>query len=81
MFKKGGLTLEAYNDTDYAGSIVDKRSTLGYCTFLGGNLVIGRSKKQNVVAESSAEAEFRAMALEICELLWLQVVLQDLKIQ
>ena len=59
--------LEAY--TDAAGSIVDRRSTTGYCTFLGGNLVTWRSKKQNVVARSSAEAEFRAMAQGICELL------------
>ena len=38
--------LEAYIDADYAGSIVDRRSTTGYCTFLGGNLVTWRSKKQ-----------------------------------
>ena len=37
------------------------RSTFGYCTFLGGNLVTWRSKKHNVVARSSVEAEFRAM--------------------
>ncbi|RDX84158.1 hypothetical protein CR513_34840, partial [Mucuna pruriens] len=35
-------------DVDYAGSIVDRRSTSGYCMFLGGNLVTWRSKKQNV---------------------------------
>lgn len=57
------------------------RSTSGYCTFLGGNLVTWKSKKQNIVARSSAEAEFRAMAMGICELLWLKIVLQDLKIQ
>ncbi|XP_058724364.1 phospholipid-transporting ATPase 2-like isoform X1 [Vicia villosa] len=82
LFKRNGnTTLEAYTDADYAGSIVDRRSTTGYCTFLGGNLVTWRSKKQNVVARSSAEAEFRAMAQGICELLWLKIILEDLKIK
>ena len=40
-----------------------------------------RSKKQNVVARSSAEAEFRAMALGVCELLWLKIILEDLNIE
>ena len=45
-FKKNDtLALEAYIDADYAGSIVDRRSTIGYCTFLGSNLVTWRSKK------------------------------------
>ncbi|XP_031258090.1 gibberellin 20 oxidase 3-like [Pistacia vera] len=47
----------------------------------GGNLVTWRSKKQNVVACSSAEAEFRGMALGICEALWLRFLLQDLGYQ
>ena len=82
LFKRNtGLVLEAYTDADYAGSIMDRRSTSGYCTFLGGNLVTWRSKKQNVVARSSAEAEFRAMAQGVCELLWLKIILEDLKIK
>lgn len=82
MFKKSeGLLIEAYTDTDYAGSIVDRRSTSGYCTSLGGNLVTWRSKKQSVVARSSAEAEFRAMAHGVCELLWLKIIHDDLKIK
>ena len=82
MFRKNqSLSIESYTDADYAGSIVDRRSTTGYCTFLGGNLVTWRSKKQNVVARSSVEAEFRAMAQGICELLWLKIILDDLKIR
>ena len=82
MFRRNtGTALEAYTNADYAGSPVDRRSTTGYCTFLGGNLVTWRSKKQNVVARSSAEAEFRAMAQGICELLWLRILLKDLKIE
>ena len=70
-----------YTDADYAGSLVDRRSSSRYCTFLGGNLVTWRSKKQNVVARSSAESEFRSMAMGVCELLWLKIILDDLKIR
>ena len=37
-----------------------------------------KTKKQNVVARSSAEAEFRGMTLELCEALWLRLLLHDL---
>ena len=33
------LSLEAYIDANYARSVVDLRSTMGYCTSLQGNLV------------------------------------------
>ena len=56
----------------------DRRSTYGYFTFAGDNLVTWRSKKQNVVARSSVEAEFRSMTLGLCEALWLRLLLQDL---
>ncbi|KAK3015974.1 hypothetical protein RJ639_007262 [Escallonia herrerae] len=52
---------------NWAGSITDRRSTSGYCTYVWGNLVTWRSKKQYVVSRSSAEAEFRAIALSICD--------------
>ncbi|RVW59074.1 Retrovirus-related Pol polyprotein from transposon TNT 1-94 [Vitis vinifera] len=54
--------LRFFSDADWAGSVTDRRSTSGYCSFVWGNLVTWRSKKQSVVARSSAEAEFRAMA-------------------
>ncbi|KAK2975037.1 hypothetical protein RJ640_002466 [Escallonia rubra] len=53
-------SVDVYTDADWAGAVDDRRSTSGYFTFVGGNLVTWRSKKQNVVARSSAEAEFRA---------------------
>ncbi|RVW37281.1 Retrovirus-related Pol polyprotein from transposon TNT 1-94 [Vitis vinifera] len=71
-------SIEVYTNADWAGAVDDRRSTSGYFTFVGGNLVTWKSKKQNVVARSSAEAEFRGMALGLCEALWLRLLLQDL---
>ena len=46
MFQKNDdFKLEAYTDADWAGSMIDRRSTTGYCTFLEGHLVTWRSKK------------------------------------
>jgi len=60
MFTKGDtLNIEGYTNADWASSIDDRSSTTGYLTFVGGNLVIWRSKKQGVVVRSSAEAEYR----------------------
>ncbi|RVW44081.1 Retrovirus-related Pol polyprotein from transposon TNT 1-94 [Vitis vinifera] len=49
----------------------------GTVFFIGGNLISWKSKKQDVVARSSAEAEYRAMALATCELIWLRHLLQE----
>ena len=38
-------SVDAYSDADWAGAIDDRRSTSGYFTFVGGNLVTWRSKK------------------------------------
>uniref|UniRef100_A0A5B6ZV70 Integrase catalytic domain-containing protein n=1 Tax=Davidia involucrata TaxID=16924 RepID=A0A5B6ZV70_DAVIN len=73
----GHLRIEGYTDADWAGSPSDRKSTTGFCTFIGGNLVTWRSKKQSVVARSSAEAEYRAMAHTACEITWLRTLLQE----
>ncbi|CAJ2655096.1 unnamed protein product [Trifolium pratense] len=82
FFKKTNeRNVSIFTDADWAGSVTDRRSTSGYCTYVWGNLVTWRSKKQGVVARSSAEAEFRAMAQGICEGLWIHRVLEELKMK
>ncbi|XP_052185323.1 uncharacterized protein LOC127796967 [Diospyros lotus] len=66
---------------DWASSITDRRSTSRYCTFVGGNLVTWRNKKQNVVARSSAKTEFRVVVAHgICEVMWIKRLLSDLRV-
>lgn len=69
--------IEVYIDADWADSLTDQRSTSGYCSFVGRNLVTWRSKKQLVFMESSVEAEFRSMAHGICESLSLKMLLSE----
>ncbi|XP_045789477.1 uncharacterized mitochondrial protein AtMg00810-like [Trifolium pratense] len=76
---RGHNNVVAYTDADWAGCPSDRRSTSGYCVLIGGNLISWKSKKQSVVARSSAEAEYRAMALTTCELIWLKQLLDELK--
>ncbi|CAN6697739.1 unnamed protein product [Malus baccata var. baccata] len=75
---RGHLRVEGFTDADWASDVIDRRSTSRYFTFVGGNLVTWRSKKQNVVSRSSTETEFRGMAHGICEVLWLRKLLGDL---
>ena len=61
--------IECFSDADWAGSKEDRRSTSGYCVFVGGNLVSWKSKKQSVVSRSSAESGYRAITQSVCEIM------------
>ena len=52
--KHGHVRIFGYSDSGYAGNRGDKKSTTSYCTFVGGNLVTWRSKKQDVSLEGKS---------------------------
>ncbi|GAB2282554.1 hypothetical protein Dimus_039553 [Dionaea muscipula] len=71
--------IEGFSDADWAGSPFDRRSTTGYCVFVGGNLVFWKSKKQSVVVRSSAESEYRALAYVTSDATYFRQLLDELK--
>ena len=72
------INLEGYVDLDWAGSAIDRKSTLGCCFSMGSGVISWFSKKQSCVALSTIEAEYVTACSASCEAVWLQKLLSDI---
>ncbi|PKU80502.1 Retrovirus-related Pol polyprotein from transposon TNT 1-94 [Dendrobium catenatum] len=70
---RSSLQLRTYSDADWASDPVTRKSTTGFCTFLGDTLVSWTVKKQNTVSRSSTESEYRALASATADTIWINV--------
>ncbi|KAK6123667.1 hypothetical protein DH2020_042591 [Rehmannia glutinosa] len=87
--KKQGILYEkddeckllGYSDSDWAGSVDDRKSTSGYIFCLGSKVISWSSRKQKTVALSSSEAEYTAITDAACQAVWLRRLLEDLQLK
>lgn len=72
------LKLHGYSNSDWAGCVADRKSTFGCCFGLGFAMLSWCSKKQSLVALSTAKAEYIAACVATRETVWLQKLLVGL---
>ncbi|KAL2936002.1 Retrovirus-related Pol polyprotein from transposon RE1 [Bienertia sinuspersici] len=78
LYKSSLSSLVSYTDADWGGCPDTRRSTSGYCVFLGDNLISWSSKRQPTLSKSSAEAEYRGVANVVSESCWIRNLLLEL---
>lgn len=72
--------IKAYSDSDWGGCPDTRRSTGGFCTFLGSNLISWSAQKQQSVSRSSTEAEYRTLSDTAAEIVWLTNIMTGIGI-
>uniref|UniRef100_A0A2N9I6R9 Integrase catalytic domain-containing protein n=1 Tax=Fagus sylvatica TaxID=28930 RepID=A0A2N9I6R9_FAGSY len=73
----GTNSVVGYVDADYAGEVDDRRSTTGYVFTLSGGPICWKSTLQSIVAMSTTEAEYMAVAEAAKEALWLKGLVKE----
>ncbi|PKU63414.1 Retrovirus-related Pol polyprotein from transposon TNT 1-94 [Dendrobium catenatum] len=77
---RSNLLLRTYSDADWASDPITRKSTSGFCTFLGTTLISWTVKKQPTVSRSSTESEYRALASATADTIWIKRLLADFHI-
>ena len=72
------INLEGYVDSNWVGSAIDRKSTLGCCFSMESGVISWFSRKQSCVALSIAEVEYVVAYSASCEAVWLWKLLSDL---
>jgi ATP-binding cassette subfamily B (MDR/TAP) protein 1 len=77
-FGGSSTTVHGYVDSDLAGDIDTRWSTIGYVFTVGGTTVSWISRLQKVNALSTTEAEYVATTEAAKEMIWLQFFMEEL---
>lgn len=74
------FTIKGYCDSYWASCPDSRKSVSGFLVLLGGSPVTWKSKKQETISLSSAEAEYKSLKKVVGELVWLSRLLVELNV-
>lgn len=71
------IHVTGWSDSDWEGCPLTRRSLTGWIMQIGSSIISWKTQKQDTVALSSTEAEYRAMTEAVKELKWIKGILRD----
>ena len=78
--KSNDLCLTGYSDSNWGSDPNDRKSTSGFCVYLGTNLISWVSKKQHAMSRSNTKAEYRSLAFLVPDVFWIQNLLDEIQL-
>jgi hypothetical protein len=72
------FTLSGYTDSDWDGSVSDRKSTSGCCFSFGSAMISWQSKKQSNISLSTTEEKYIVVCSASFEAIWLRKLLTGL---
>lgn len=75
------LSLVGYSNANWGTDLDDRRSSIGFCLFLGANPVSWGFRKQHVVSRSTTEAKYKSLTHAAAEVTWLESFLFELQVK
>jgi len=80
MTSTDDYNVRAFCDSDWASCPYSRKSITGYIVLLGSSPISWKSKKQETISLSSAEAEYRSLRKVVGELVWLDRLFEELTV-
>jgi hypothetical protein len=80
IVKSRSTVVSTFANADWTGCPNDRRSTGGFAVFFGSNLISWSAWKQSTVSRSSTGAEYKALTNATAEVMWIQKLLQELRV-
>nr|GEY55464.1 ribonuclease H-like domain-containing protein [Tanacetum cinerariifolium] len=77
--KQPKASLEAFVDANWDKCLITRKSVTSFCIKLNGSLISYNSKKLHSLSKSSVEAEYKAIASDTFEVIWILKILKDLE--
>lgn len=77
-FDRAGV--HGYANYNFSGDQDKRKSTIGYTFIIGGASISWSSRKQGIMDLSSCEAEYVAASYAACQSLWIEIMLEELKV-
>jgi len=69
-----------FGDANWRLDLDDRKYTIGFCVYVGSNIILWKSHKQRVISKNNTKAKHRGIATMFVDITWIMSLLKELRI-